>query len=194
MAVSLVATAGAANANSYADVATADAYLGACADSHAAAAAWRALSSTGADADTKARALIEATRRLDLLTYTGDLAAPLTQRLQWPRAWVRDPRRGSIDPRLEPGVPLAGDLTAYLATDSVPRWIADATCELAAELVAADAFGQDPQGNVKRKSIAGAIETEYFEPGRVARGLAQYPRVWQNLAPFLVSGARVVRG
>lgn len=75
MAVTVVATAGAADANSYLTVAEADAladlYLG-------------TLNWSSATTDNKGRALIMATRYLDELSYIGDKAAT-TQALLWPR-------------------------------------------------------------------------------------------------------------
>ena len=75
MAVTVTATPGAANANSYISVATADdlanVYLGTL--------AW-----SSASADNKGRALIMATRYLDELEWIGSRASS-TQALAWPR-------------------------------------------------------------------------------------------------------------
>lgn len=75
MTVTVVATAGASNANSYLTVADADSfanlYLG-------------TLSWASASTDNKGRALIMATRYLDELSYIGEKAAT-TQALLWPR-------------------------------------------------------------------------------------------------------------
>lgn len=76
MPVTVVATAGASNANSYLSVAAADdlanLYLG-------------TLSWATASTDNKGRALIMATRYLDELSYIGDKATT-TQALLWPRS------------------------------------------------------------------------------------------------------------
>lgn len=76
MTVTVVATAGASNANSYLSVAAADElanlYLG-------------TLNWASASTDNKSRALIMATRYLDELSYVGDKAAT-TQALLWPRS------------------------------------------------------------------------------------------------------------
>lgn len=76
MAVTVVATAGAANANSYLSVAAADdlanLYLG-------------ALNWATASSDNKGRALIMATRYLDELSFIGTKAST-TQALLWPRS------------------------------------------------------------------------------------------------------------
>lgn len=75
MPVTVVATAGAADANSYLTVAAADAladlYLG-------------TLNWASASTDNKGRALIMATRYLDELSYIGEKAST-TQALLWPR-------------------------------------------------------------------------------------------------------------
>lgn len=75
MAASIIATAGAADANSYITVAEAQAY----ADSDIDASQWEA-----ATADQRIRALITATRNLDLVGYVGTRATT-TQALAWPR-------------------------------------------------------------------------------------------------------------
>jgi hypothetical protein len=75
MTVTVVATAGASNANSYLSVAAADdlanLYLG-------------TLNWASASTDNKGRALIMATRYLDELSYVGSRAST-TQSLLWPR-------------------------------------------------------------------------------------------------------------
>ena len=75
MTVTVVATAGAVNANSYLSVAAADdlanLYLG-------------TLNWASASSDNKGRALIMATRYLDQLSYIGEKAST-TQALLWPR-------------------------------------------------------------------------------------------------------------
>lgn len=75
MTVSVVATAGASNANSYLSVAAADdlanLYLG-------------TLNWASASTDNKGRALIMATRYLDELSFIGEKSAT-TQALLWPR-------------------------------------------------------------------------------------------------------------
>lgn len=76
MPVTVIATAGASNANSYITVATGDdlanVYLGTL--------AWSSASS-----DSKGRALIMATRYLDQLEWVG-IRATTTQALDWPRS------------------------------------------------------------------------------------------------------------
>ena len=84
MAVSINATAGDANANSYISLTEADAYVDAMISSDD-VSKW----STGTD-DTRNRALAAATQRLDRERFLGARATD-TQALQWPRTGVRKP-------------------------------------------------------------------------------------------------------
>jgi hypothetical protein len=78
MAASIIATVGAADANSYITLAEAQAF----ADGDIDAVEWYAAST-----DQKIRALITATRNLDLVGFAGKKATT-TQALQWPRTGV----------------------------------------------------------------------------------------------------------
>ena len=84
MAVTIDATAGGANANSYMTLAQADAYVEAMISSTD-VSKW----STGTD-DTRNRALAAAAQRLDRERFLGARATD-TQALQWPRTGVRKP-------------------------------------------------------------------------------------------------------
>ena len=84
MAVTIDATAGGANANSYMTLAQADAYVEAMVSSTD-VSKW----STGTD-DTRNRALAAAAQRLDRERFIGARATD-TQALQWPRTGVRKP-------------------------------------------------------------------------------------------------------
>lgn len=84
MAVTIVATAGAANANSYITLSDANDLVDAMVSS-ADVAKW----GTGND-DTRNRALATATQRLDRERFIGARATD-TQALQWPRTGVRKP-------------------------------------------------------------------------------------------------------
>ena len=99
MAITLIATEGAANANSYLTLAEADSYL----EAHLDASFWAAL-----DDEAKKAALISATRELDLIEYAGRKATQ-AQSLQWPRISVVD----------RDGYTITG----------VPKLLKDATCE-----------------------------------------------------------------
>lgn len=116
----LDATVGGASANAYAEVSDADTYF----DERLQAANWTGESS----ADVKERALIMATRRLDVLEYTGYRNAT-TQALKWPRSDAFDE-----------------DGEEY-ATDAIPAVIIEATYETALWLLNKTAESTDPLQN-----------------------------------------------
>lgn len=133
----IVATAGSSSANSYVTDAEADTYF----DERLQASEWTGES----DDDVKARALIQATNRLDEERYRGEKVST-GQALKWPRAYVYD----------EDGY--------EYATDSIPQIVKDATCELALSLLVANAASTDAAANTglegfKRVKI-GPIEVE----------------------------------
>lgn len=116
----LDATVGGADANTYALVAAADTYF----DERLQASAWTGES----DTDVKERALIMATRQLDVLDFVG-YRNSTTQALQWPRSDVYD-RDG------EP-----------YATDSIPAIVQQAMFEIALDLLNANAESVDGFAN-----------------------------------------------
>ncbi len=105
-APAIVATAGAANANSYLTVAAADAI----ADTMLGTLAW-----TTATSDNKSRALLTATNGLETLKYVGTRATT-TQALSWPRSGAN-----------------CGDKT--IADNAIPREVQLATFDLANALL-----------------------------------------------------------
>jgi hypothetical protein len=105
-APSIVATAGAANANSYLTVAGADSIANGMVGT---------LSWTTATSDNKARALITATNGLETLSWVGERATT-TQALNWPRSDAN-----------------CGD--KVIASDEIPRELELATFDLANELL-----------------------------------------------------------
>ena len=111
MAVTLVATPGATNANSYCTLAEADTYHGGRLNN----ATW-----TTAVVDTKVRALITAPRRLDEWIKWAGSSFASTQALLWPRLDVFD-RHG-----LE------------FSSDVIPQFLKDATAEFALFLLLDD--------------------------------------------------------
>lgn len=173
MPLTIIATPGAVNANSYVTVAQADAYLAARLN----AGAW-----TSATADTKAAALIEAQRSMQTLPWLG-ARATASQALAWPRTGVTDPDS-----------PTAADYDAA----AIPVRVADAQCEWALEFVKAgttDIAAADPSANIIRERVD-VLEVQYAEPdARPVVGLARYPRVLGLLSALLagVGGLTVVR-
>lgn len=103
---------GKADANSYANVADGDAYH----DGHLYATACTAATQTN-----KEKALAFATRLVDAEFRFKGVKANSTQALQWPRAECRDP-----------------DGADYLASDTVPNAVVQATCEMARALLVKD--------------------------------------------------------
>ena len=136
MTVTVVATAGAADANSYLTVAAADTlanlYLG-------------TLNWSSATTENKGRALIMATRYLDELSYIGEKAAS-TQALLWPRKEAK-----------------CGDWN--FTSSEIPQPIRQATFDLAEHLLAngkalsgsgsgsAELISGIPNANLKRAQI-----------------------------------------
>lgn len=174
MAVLIIAVPGAANANSYTEVAVFDAY---CNDRlHAEAA-------TEASEDNKARALIEATRELTVLNWLGNRSTD-TQALAWPRKNVLNPD--------------SSGLSTY-PISVIPQRIIDATCELALQFLKAgssDLASLDANDGVIRKKVD-VLETEWAAPQYRKQGLALFPRVLKLVAPLIESNSdqvRLVRG
>lgn len=94
MPVTIIATAGASNANSYATEAQARAYN----DAHVSGETY-----TDADSDAQKRALVTATRMLDANVRFVGVATSLTQVLQFPRTGLVDPVTGlAVDAAIVP--------------------------------------------------------------------------------------------
>ncbi len=121
---------GKADANSYADVADGDSYF----EGHLYASAW-----TAATADTKAAALVMATRLVDSQFQFNGYRAHETQALQWPRERCPDPDRNAVTSSLQSPV-----LSSFVPNDVVPTGIAFAVCEMARELLIADRTAAPP--------------------------------------------------
>jgi len=125
---------GKSDANSYAEVADGDAYH----DGHLYATAW-----TAALTETKAAALVFATRLIDAEYHFKGAKATTTQALQWPRAECPDP-----------------DGPEALASEVVPRAVVDATCEMARELFVKDRTAAPPGEGLKYLNV-GSTQTGY---------------------------------
>jgi hypothetical protein len=170
VAVTIVATPGASDANAFASE---DAMALYC-EARLGGEAW-----TGSDAQLAA--LVEATRDLNTLPWIGRRATA-TQALAWPRIDVPDSD--------------APTPNAFVSETTIPAAVRDATCELALQYVLApSAVGiADPQTGVIRKKV-GPLETEWSDrPGARRTGLGKYTRVLQLLAPYLGgSGLTLVR-
>lgn len=175
MAVTIVATAGSASANSYVTLAEADTYM----EARLNATLWDA-----ATDDSCNRALVEATREIDVLSYLGKRTSD-TQALSWPRDFAVNPDDPNAD---------------YYDTTVVPTRVKDATCELAFQFIKAgttDVAALESTAGIVRKKID-VLETEYSEFNR-EKGLERYPRVVNYIRPLLDGGyggliTEVVRG
>jgi len=121
---------GLSNANSYASVADGDAYF----EGHLYASAW-----TAATALTKAAALVMATRLVDSQFQFNGYRAHEAQALQWPRERCPDPDRNLVT-----RTPLSPVLTNFVPSDSVPKPVAAAVCEMARELLIVDRTAAPP--------------------------------------------------
>lgn len=168
MPLTLVATAGASNANAYADVATASA--AAAYRIGADAVAWLALS-----ADQKIQSLVTATRDIDTLLFTGDRATS-TQALEWPRTGT------DYADTVLPATLVSA--TIELAFSYAPAFAVGATI---------DPLNPDTTAARLKREKVGPLESEWFAPatgpdvyGAEATGLERFPGIVQRLlAPLL---------
>jgi hypothetical protein len=161
----VVATAGASTANSFATAAEFESYR----DTRLNAGAYDT-----ADSDDQDRALIEATRELGVLTYVGTAASD-TQALVWPRQWAEDPD--------------ASVGVTYYASTEIPQRVKDATMELALQFLIAgttDVAALDSKQGVIEKTV-GPLTTRWADPYTRPAGLKRYPRVWNLVAPLLIA-------
>jgi hypothetical protein len=121
---------GKVDANSYANATDGDSYH----DGHLYADPWNS-----ADAGTKAKALVMATRLIDSLCQFNGGRANANQALQWPRAECPDP-----DKSRRTATVLVPVMDTFLPYDKVPKPIVDATCEMARELLVVDRTAAPP--------------------------------------------------
>jgi hypothetical protein len=149
MPLSLIQEDGSAmvDANSYACVDDGDAYfLG-----HLYPAPW-----AEASADSKAAALVMATRLIDAYCEFLGFRKSDSQALQWPRVQVPDREASGVF--FVPGMMMgAGPMAPqYLSSNTVPQCVIDATCELARELLLTDRTAA-PQGEgLKSSAVSGS--------------------------------------
>ena len=133
MALVLVATPGATNANSYEDVTGADAYfLG-----RVGSANWEDL-----DTEIKEQALVHATGILDYSYDWHGYKTDEEQALDWPRAGVYDKNDELVD------------------DDVIPTRLANCTSELAFSLTETDRLGE-PDAKGIRSMKAGSLSVEF---------------------------------
>lgn len=170
MAISIDATVGGASANSYVTLAEADAFM----TGRLNASAWE----TDATTDDRNRALVEATRHLSALDWSG-YRTDATQALAWPRQWARDPDSPT---------------QAYYSTTVIPERLKRATYQLALAYIKQgtnDVAAFDVTRDVKREKVD-VIETEYENAVWPGEGLARYPDVIREIRPLLMASTRAV--
>jgi hypothetical protein len=177
MPSAIVATPGAADANSFASVAEYIAYAADRLDPPDGVTV-----SGGTVTDRETQALLEAARDLDALPWPG-VSVSGTQRLAFPRyvavneVW----RRWALD--------ASG---YYVGDAAIPRRLKEAQIELAFAYLSGESPMQaDTNAGVVRKKVD-VLETEWA-PGARPQGFARYPRVLALIAPLLGSGGAVVR-
>ncbi len=161
----LVTTAGSASANSFATAAQFETY---CDGRSNAAAAFAA-----ADDDAIARALMDATLELDLLTYIGR-RVDTTQALSWPRLNAINPDHPYLD---------------WFTNTEIPTRLVKATCEYALQFLKGgdtDIAGEDTSRNIIEESVD-VISTKYSDPYQRPKGVRRYPRVWSLVVPLTCS-------
>lgn len=176
MTLTLVSTAGAAESNSYVDVALAQAIL----DGVPNAAAW-----TAADASTKAQALVYATTMLDAVAYQG-VKYSVAQALNWPRGGVLDPDYGQSAGAISGYMVGEGNWGVYLDFATIPKRIQRATAMLALEILRAgpaDVWNVDADANKAEKSVD-VLHTTFIDPASRRYGLQVYRSVWREIAPL----------
>tara|TARA_R110000744_G_scaffold154666_4_gene269745 strand:- start:414 stop:941 length:528 start_codon:yes stop_codon:yes gene_type:complete len=169
MAIAIDATVGSAAANSFVTLAEADSYM----EGRLNSTLWDA-----ATDDSKNRSLVEATRYLSALEWTGD-RVDSTQSLAWPRQNAYDPDSPIYD---------------YFGTTVIPARIDRGTYELANEFIKAgttDVAGLDPSAEIKREKVD-VLETEYTDAHARPEGLERYPSVTREINPLFANSSRAV--
>lgn len=180
MAITIVATAGSASANSFVTEAEAIAYVA----TRLNASAWTTV--TGATCtETEKAALIESTRELSAMGWKGQ-RTDSTQILSWPRQWVENPDSPN------------GAWDFYASTD-IPQRVKDATCELALQFVKAgttDLAAVDPNAGVIEKTVD-VLTTRWDGYRKPTSLLGRFPSVARSIRPLLMATgfqSPVVRG
>lgn len=179
MAITITATAGAANANSFVTEVEFIAYLATRLNPYTGA------TTSGATCtESEKAALIEATRELDRLPYLGKRVSSL-QALAWPRAFALDP-----DAPADPESVSDLDDLVYFGEAVIPVRVKEAQYEIALQFLKAgttDLAAVDAEQNLTSKTV-GPLSKTWSAAGKPV-GLARFPRAVRSLAPLLDSGA-----
>jgi len=173
VAITIVATAGSATANSFCTEAEAITYVA----TRLNASAWTTASGSTCTEDEK-KALCEATREISALFFLGTRATD-TQALAWPRLYAPEPDNPNSD---------------YYEDTEIPQRVKDAAAELAFQFLKAgttDIAALDANLGVVENTID--VLTKRYQPYQRPTGLARFPSVMRFLAPLLATTAGVTR-
>ena len=153
MAIALIKEDGTGrpDANTYADVADADAYHA----GHLYATAW-----TGASPDNKAAALVMASRLIDAEYQFNGTRTTANQALQWPRAMCPEP--DNVHVPISALLPIPYDYVQY---DTVPKAVVQATCEMARAMLIEDRTA-NPLGEGLKFTGLGVNQTSFDKSDR----------------------------
>lgn len=181
MPIAIVATPGAADANSFITEAEFIAYLSTRLNIPAGSSVSPATTCT----ENEKKAMIEATRDLnDIPDYNGERAST-TQALAWPRIWAENTDAPTLLLDPEVFIPIGSAYIVYFGEDEIPQRLKDASCELALQYVKAgttDLAVADPNAGVTEKTID-VISTSW-DLGQKPQGLARFPRVVDRIQPL----------
>lgn len=166
MALILDSTVGGASSNSYVSVDDAGNYQ----EGRYHNAAWFQLT-----VDTQEVLLVQATTILDRQHWAGRKATK-AQRLSWPRAYVPDPDSA------------ADSSTMYLDDSTIPRFLEEATAELAFVLLPEDRLLESDSAGMKSIKV-GSIALDF---DRLDRPGILTPYVRRVIAPYLRSGGTML--
>jgi len=178
MALTLDPTPSGTVANTFVDLADAQAIIDATPNSDA----W------GTDATKQTQALIYATSLLGAVEYMG-FKTKVQQALSWPRASVIDPDYGSTSGAFSGYMIHGGAWGVYLDQNAIPTRITRACVMLALEIMragTADVWGIDKTANIAKKQID-VISTEYVSVSERRFGLRVYPSVWREIYPLTMA-------
>lgn len=175
MAVTLVWTVGAVDANSFMSETEMERYVGSLLRT--------GIVYTGTDAQQAA--MVEATRDLNLLPWAGARSSA-TQALAWPRIYAENPDLVGVATGL-----VAYSLDAHrriydFPTNVVPQRVKDAACELAVQYLIAgtNSGAADANMGVIEKTV-GPLTTKWQTASARATGWRRFPRVVQLVRPLL---------
>ena len=176
MALTIVATVGASDANSFNTETEQIAYMA----TRLNPSGWTTFTGAVCTESEKA-AMIEATRELGAINAWLGYRVTTTQALAFPRDLVVNPD----DPT--PGT--------YYLTTVIPQRVKDAACELAFQFLkagTADVAAASETAGIIEETV-GPLTTRWASPSEQTQGLMRYPRVWTLIAPLLSTSAGQVR-